>query len=138
MGGGQMNVIRSLVLVSNDPLSKERGAVKIFEAIKQELEAQGLADEVAVRLASDLGRHDIAPMVIIYPEAVVYGPVQLNDVSYLIEEHLIKGRIAPGLQAPARELSGRIAWISSRKGTLPAEQRILLQRVGIIDPENIE
>ncbi len=133
-----MNVIRSLVLVSNDPLSKERGAVKIFEAIKQELEAQGLGDEVAVRLASDLGRHDIAPMVIIYPEAVVYGPVQLNDVSYLIEEHLIKGRIAPGLQAPDRELSGRIAWISSRKGTLPAEQRILLQRVGIIDPENIE
>jgi NADP-reducing hydrogenase subunit HndC len=42
------------------------------------------------------------------------------------------------LQATAKELSGRIAWLSARKGTLPAEQRIVLQRAGLIDPEDIE
>jgi NADH-quinone oxidoreductase F subunit len=35
-------------------------------------------------------------------------------------------------------LSGRIAWISARAGTLPAEQRIVLERAGIIDPLSIE
>jgi NADP-reducing hydrogenase subunit HndC len=37
-----------------------------------------------------------------------------------------------------RELSGRIAWLSARKGTLPAEKRIVLERAGLIDPDNIE
>jgi NADP-reducing hydrogenase subunit HndC len=112
--------------------------MEVFETIRQELHRRELADEVEVRLARDLGRHDIAPMVIVYPEAVVYGPVMPEDVPFLIEEHLYKGRIAPGLQVPVREISGRIAWVTARKGTLPAQQPILLSRAGKIDPENIE
>lgn len=57
---------------------------------------------------------------------------------YLVEEHLYKGRIATDLLAPVRELSGRIAWVAARKGTLPAEQRIVLRRVGLINPDDIE
>ena len=64
-------------------------------------------------------------MVIVYPEAVIYGPVTPEDTRFLVEEHLVKGRVAAGLQASARELSGRIAWLSARRGTLPAEQRIV-------------
>lgn len=133
-----MTVIRSMVLVSSDPSSINRGALHVLEAIKHEIRRFGLQDEISVRSVSDLGRHDIAPMVIVYPEAVVYGPVHVEDVPLLVEEHLYKGRIAAGLQAPVKELSGKIAWISARKGTLPAEQRVLLQRAGRIDPENIE
>jgi len=59
-------------------------------------------------------------------------------VHYIVEEHLYKGRIAADLQAPVRELSGKIAWLTARKGTLPAEQRIVLERAGIIDPMSIE
>jgi len=55
-----------------------------------------------------------------------------------VEEHLYKGRIVQELQAPARELTGKIAWLSNRKGTLPAEQRIVLERAGLIDPTSIE
>ncbi|MFN2199095.1 MAG: hypothetical protein ACK2UW_23460 [Anaerolineales bacterium] len=133
-----MTTIRSMVLVSGDPDSLRKGAQQVYAAIESELARRKLDQEVSVRLVHDLGRHDISPMVIVYPEAVVYGPVRVDDVPFLIEEHLYKGRIAPGLQAPARELSGRIAWISARKGTLPAEQRILLRRTGRIDPDSIE
>jgi NADP-reducing hydrogenase subunit HndC len=42
------------------------------------------------------------------------------------------------MRAPVRELSGPIAWLRARKGAMPAEQRIVLERAGIIDPENIE
>jgi len=89
-------------------------------------------------MVGDIGRHDAVPMVIVYPEAVIYGPVKPEDVHFLVEEHLYKGRIAAGLQAPAREMTGRIAWLSARRGTLPAEQRILLERAGIIDPNSID
>ncbi|HEY3288849.1 MAG TPA: hypothetical protein VGK87_01850 [Anaerolineae bacterium] len=133
-----MKTVRSMVLVSSDSVSLARGAEEIFQRLQQEIKGFGLQDEVAVTMVPDVGRHDAVPLVIIYPEAVIYGPVTPNDVHLIVEEHLFKGRIAPGLQAPARELSGRIAWLSARKGTLPAEQRIVLERAGIVDPEEIE
>ena len=132
-----MKPIRSMVLVSSDADSMQRGAQEVFQRLQQEIAAFGLEDEVAVAMVGDVGRHDAVPLVIVYPEAVLYGPVRPEDVHFLVEEHLLKGRIAAGLQAPTRELSGRIAWLSARKGTLPAEQRIVLARAGLIDPEDI-
>jgi NADP-reducing hydrogenase subunit HndC len=133
-----MKAIRSLVLVSSDPESTRRGAQEVFRRLQREVQAFGLGDEVVTSMVGDVGRHDALPMVIVYPEAVIYGPVTPEDVRFLVEEHLVKGRVAAGLQASARELSGRIAWLSARRGTLPAEQRIVLARAGLIDPEDIE
>ena len=133
-----MKAYRSMVLVSSDPLSMERGARQVYEKIQQELNLRGIADEVSLTMVGDTGRHDALPLVIVYPEAAIYGPVKEQDVPLLVEEHLYKGRIASDLLASSRELSGKIAWLSSRKGTLPAENRIVLQRAGLVDPNNIE
>jgi NADP-reducing hydrogenase subunit HndC len=133
-----MKVYRSMVLVSSDPASLQRGSQQVYQRIQEKVEEFGLGDEVTVSMVGDIGRHDISPLVIIYPEAVIYGPVCPDDVHFLVEEHLYKGRIAAGLQAATRSLSGRIAWLSARKGTLPAEQRIVLERAGLIDPTSIE
>ncbi len=133
-----MKAYRSMVLVSSDAQSMARGAQKVFECLQEEIKGYGLEDEVSLSMVGDVGRHDAVPLVIVYPEAVIYGPVKPEDVHFLVEEHLYKGRIAAGLQAPTRELSGRIAWISARKGTLPAEKRIVLERAGLIDPDSID
>lgn len=133
-----MKTIRSMVLVSSDPESLARGALAVYQNLQEQIRKFGLQDEVSVTMTGEVGRHDALPLVIVYPEAVIYGPVKPTDVPLLVEEHLYKGRIAAGLQATAKELSGRIAWLSARKGTLPAEQRIVLQRAGLIDPEDIE
>ena len=133
-----MKSYRSMVLVSSDPESNEKGAQLVFEKLQSEIKAFNLEDEVSVSMVGDVGRRDVVPLVIVYPEAVIYGPVKPDDIHYLVEEHLYKGRIASELQASSRELSGRIAWISTRKGTLPAEKRIVLERAGIIDPDDIE
>jgi len=133
-----MKAIRSMVLVSSDATSIERGAKEIFTSLQEEIKSFGLENEVSISMVGDVGRHEASPLVIVYPEAVIYGPVQLKDVHFLVEEHLFKGRIAAGLQAPTREMTGKIAWVSARKGTLPAEKRIVLERAGIIDPESID
>lgn len=133
-----MKAYRSMVLVSSDAISMERGAQEIFQGLQDEIKHFGLEEEVSLSMVGDVGRHDAVPLVIVYPEAVIYGPVTPEDVHFLVEEHLYKGRLAAGLQASVRELSGRIAWISARKGTLPAEKRIVLERAGIIDPDSIE
>ena len=133
-----MKKIRSMVLVSGDPVSMERGAEEVYRRLVREIEEFGLQDEISVMMVGDLGRHDALPLVIVYPEAVIYGPVKPTDVHHLVEEHLYKGRIVADLQAAKRELTGPIAWLNARKGTLPAEQRIVLERAGLIDPESIE
>ena len=133
-----MKTIRSMVLVSSDPVSMDRGAEEVYRRLMIEVEEFGLQDEISIMMVGDLGRHDALPLVIVYPEAVIYGPVKPIDVHHLVEEHLYKGRVVIDLQAAKRELSGRIAWLNARKGTLPAEQRIVLERAGLIDPESIE
>ena len=57
---------------------------------------------------------------------------------YLVEEHLYKGRIVNDLLAPPKMLTGQIGWLRGHKGYNPAEQRIVLERAGRIDPDNIE
>ena len=104
-----MRAIRSMVLVSSDPASIEQGAKEVYQELQREINAFGLQDEISLTMVGDIGRHDAAPLVIVYPEAVIYGPVKQENVHDLVEEHLFKGRVAVGLQAPVRELSGRIA-----------------------------
>ncbi len=133
-----MKTVRSMVLVSSDPVSLQRGGQDVFNAMQHHIKAFGLEDEISLIQVGDVGRHDALPLVIVYPEAVIYGPVRADQVAYLVEEHLYKGRIAAEMEASVRELTGRIAWLHARKGTLPAEQRIVLRRAGIIDPTDIE
>ncbi len=130
--------IRWMVLVSNDPVSLEKGAAEVIRKFEEELEATGLSEEVSLTTISDVERHEDLPLVIVYPDATVYAPVGAEDVHVLVEEHLKKGNIVPGLLAVMHGPIPEIAWLSSRKGALPAQKRIVLERAGIVDPESLE
>lgn len=133
-----MKTVRSMVLISNDPYSIVQGSEKIFSTFQKQLQKFDLAEEVSLSLVNDFGHNFASPFVFIYPEATIYGPLKPEDIPYIVEEHLYKGRIVEEKSAPPHELSGRVAWLSSRKGTLPAENRVVLKNVGLIDPESIE
>lgn len=133
-----MKIKRSMVLVSNDPYSIEKGAEEVFQKLSEELKSYKLEDEISLSTVADIGRSDASPMVIVYPEAVIYGPVKPEDVKFLVDEHLYKGRIASRLKAPTKDLADSINWLSERSGTLPAQQRIVLERAGAIDPDSID
>jgi len=133
-----MKAIRSMVLVSSDPESMKRGAMDVFSALQQQIDAFGMGDEISLSMISEIGKRDLTPIVLVYPDAVIYGPVTPADVPHIVEEHLYKGRVVEEKQISAYEMTGRIAWLSARKGTLPAENRIVLKNVGFIDPEKID
>ena len=133
-----MEAIRALVAVSGDPDSLQRGAKEVFAELQKAIKEFGLEEEISITMAGDVGRHDALPMVIVYPESVAYGPVKPEDVHFLVEEHLYKGRVVESMRASAKEMTGKIAWLHAREGTLPAEQRIVLARAGLINPEEIE
>jgi NADP-reducing hydrogenase subunit HndC len=127
-----------MILVSTDPESIRLGANELIYNLNEALALYNLQDEVDVSTISDVGHSNVLPLVIVYPDATAYGPVKPADVRFLVEEHLYKGRIVDDLLAPPKQLTGPIGWLRSHKGYNPAEQRIVLERAGRIDPENIE
>ncbi len=131
-------MIRARVLVSGDPLSMSRGAEETKLAIEAELSYYGLHDEIQVGYIGQVDRTDALPLVVIYPEGTKYGPVRPEDVPYLVEEHLYKGRVAEHLLAPPEMLSGEIARLPGKRGATYAQKRVVLKRAGVIDPLNIE
>jgi NADP-reducing hydrogenase subunit HndC len=133
-----MKTTRSMVLVSSDPESLDRGALDVFSTLQKQIIKYGLEEEITLSMITDISKHAMSPLVLIYPDAVIYGPVSADDVPLIVEEHLYKGRVVEEKQISAYDLSGRVAWLSARKGTLPAENRIVLKNVGLIDPENID
>jgi NADP-reducing hydrogenase subunit HndC len=133
-----MKTTRSMVLVSSDPESLDRGALDVFSTLQKQIIKYGLEEEITLSMITDISKHAMSPLVLIYPDAVIYGPVSADDIPLIVEEHLYKGRVVEEKQISAYDLSGRVAWLSARKGTLPAENRIVLKNVGLIDPENID
>jgi NADP-reducing hydrogenase subunit HndC len=138
-----MKTQRAMILVSNDPESVRLGANELMHSLKEALAAYNLQDEVIVSTIDvstiyDVKRANILPLVIVHPDATVYGPVKVVDARYLVEEHIYKGRIANDLLAPPKLLTGQIGTLRAHKGYNPAEQRVVLERAGIIDPDNIE
>lgn len=133
-----MKTKRAMILVSNDPESIRLGANELIHNLNEALATYNLQDEVTVSIITDISRSNVLPLVIVYPEATVYGPVKPSDARYLIEEHLYKGRVVDTLLAPPKQLTGQIGSLRTHRGYNPAEQRIVLERAGRIDPENIE
>jgi NADP-reducing hydrogenase subunit HndC len=133
-----MQTKHAMILVSNDPESVRLGANDLIQHLTEALAAYDLQGEAQISTISNIGSSDILPLVVVYPEATVYGPVKASEARYLVEEHLYKGRIVTDLLAPPKQLSGNIGWLRAHRGYNPAEQRIVLERAGRIDPENIE
>ena len=130
---------RSHILISGDPISLARNAETIKSAFDAELAFYALTDEVAVAFTGDLRVPPAQlPAAIVYPEGVVYGPITANDAPLIVSEHLYKGRIVDALRVITKPLTGAIVRVPAREGALFAQQRVVLARAGIINPESIE
>ena len=129
-----MAYFRSHVLVSVDPKCVELGAYDLMDALQDELVRQGLVDEIQVLETSRIGDPDVeGPDLMVYPEAVHYTNLTLDDVPFLVEEHFLKGRVAQQFTRVEKESSDEELSAPQAK-----EVRIVLKNIGEIDPLNIE
>lgn len=129
-----MAYFRSHVLVSVDPVCVEKGAYELIETLQDELVKQGLVEEVQVLETSRIGDPETEGLdLMVYPEAVHYTKLTLDDVPFLVEEQFLKGRIA---EQYIRETKRVVDEELSAPKT--KEVRIVLKNIGEIDPLNIE
>ena len=128
---------RANVLVCGGTGCMASGSGKVFEALREEIPRRGLENEVRLVRTGCRGFCAVGPVMIIYPEGIFYCQVQPDDVPYLVEETLVKGRVVPHLtyQEPAAHQAvpyyRDIPFYSK-------QMRVVLRNCGLIDPEDIE
>lgn len=81
------------VLVCTDDKSKacRKGGPGVLKAFQAAIKARRLHREVLVTAINHVGGCGLGPNVIVYPDGVWYGLVEIEDVDEIVERHLIGG-----------------------------------------------
>jgi (2Fe-2S) ferredoxin/predicted O-methyltransferase YrrM len=79
------------------PCCAGRGAAKLIEALRQEVAARGLSDDVQITACGSLGLCERGPNMIVYPEGIWYSSVTPEDVPEVVRTHFQAGRVVERL-----------------------------------------
>ena len=135
-------MIRAHVLVCGGTGCTSSGSPKIQDAFNQEIEKNGLSEEVKVVQTGCFGLCALGPVVIVYPDGTFYSNVTVEDVAEIVSEHLLKGRVVERLvyNDTGDATENAEAAHSSLNDTIfyKSQYRLALRNCGVINPENIE
>lgn len=81
------------------------GSEALRNAFKAELKKRNLGPLVRANVAGCLDQCELGPTVVIYPQGIWYGRVQVSDVPRIVEETVIGGRVLEDLLIPDRLLN---------------------------------
>jgi NADP-reducing hydrogenase subunit HndC len=85
------------------------GSEKVLEALRAEVAAAGLGDEVQITTSGSVGLCERGPNLIVYPDGYWYSSVTVEDVPELVREHFVKGKpLARLLNTDAAALKAEI------------------------------
>jgi (2Fe-2S) ferredoxin len=70
----------------------------LVNAFKEQLASSGSNKKIRIQKAGCLDFCGKGPTLVVYPEGVFYGNVQLEDVKEITESHLVNGEIVSRLQ----------------------------------------
>lgn len=73
------------------------GSEQLRNAFKAEVKRRGLNPLVRANSAGCLDQCELGPTVVIYPQGIWYGNVQLEDVSRIIDETIVGGKVLDDL-----------------------------------------
>ena len=128
---------RSQVLICGGTGCTSSGSDKIAKRLQEEIDKNGLTDEVKVVRTGCFGLCALGPIMIVYPEGTFYSMVKEDDIAEIVSEHLLKGRVVTRLVYD--ETIGENE-IKSLKETnfYKKQHRIALRNCGVINPECID
>ncbi len=89
--------VEHVVFLCNGGGCQRRGAEAITAAVRARIAARGYCERVHTIKTRCVNPCEHGPVVIVYPHGVWYGPVTLEGVSALVDQHLIDGRIVEPL-----------------------------------------
>jgi NADH-quinone oxidoreductase subunit F len=132
-----MKVFRSHLLICGGTGCQASGSLAVKEALMEEIEKRKLTEEIKVVETGCNGFCALGPIMVAYPEGVIYISLKPADIPELVEEHLIKGRIVKRLLYKEPGTEKIIPTMQEIPFFALQELRVLKNR-GLIDPEKIE
>ena len=132
-----MKMFRSHLLLCGGTGCHASGSLNVKKAIVAELLKRGLAEEIKIVETGCNGFCAMGPIMVVYPEGVIYMQIRQDDIPELVEEHLVKGRILQRLLYREPSTEAVIPTMQEIPFFALQELRVLRNR-GLIDPEKIE
>ncbi len=132
-----MKVFRSHLLICGGTGCQASGSIAVKQSLIEEIDKRGLAEEIKIVETGCNGFCALGPIMVVYPEGVIYVTLNPEDVPYLVEEHLVKGRIVEKLLYREPGTEKIIPTMQDIPFFAHQELRVLRNR-GLIDPEKIE
>ncbi len=132
-----MKVFRSHLLICGGTGCQSSGSHAVKKALLEEVDKRRLAEEIKVVETGCNGFCALGPIMVVYPEGVIYVSLKPEDIPQLVEEHLIKGRVLKRLLYREPVTDQIIPTMQDIPFFALQELRVLRNR-GLIDPEKIE
>ncbi|MBO4954445.1 MAG: NAD(P)H-dependent oxidoreductase subunit E, partial [Clostridia bacterium] len=133
-----MNIYRAHVLVCGGTGCTSSDSPKILDEFEKQLQEKGLENEIKVVRTGCFGLCALGPVVIVYPEGAFYSRVTVEDVSEIVEEHLLKGRIVQRLLYEETVHDTDHIKSLNEVDFYKKQMRIALRNCGVINPESID
>ena len=130
-------MFRSHILVCGGTGCTSGNSKQIFDAFESGIKAANLENEVKVIMTGCFGLCALGPIVIVYPEGSFYAQVKPEDVTEIVSEHIIKGRIVKRLLYKETVEEDKVKSLNETQ-FYKKQHRVALRNCGVIDPENIE
>lgn len=128
---------RSHLLICAGTACVSCGSLKARERLEKEIRAHDLADEVKVVITGCNGFCAEGPIMVVYPEGILYRKLKPEDMTRIVEEHLLKGEPVADLfyQSPV----GKKEIIPHMREIPFFNRQVLrvLRNRSLLDPENI-
>ena len=81
---------------------KGKGSEELLAKLKEAVKTKKLNTQVRVQKAGCLDTCEEGPSVVVYPEGVWYGRVQVSDVEEIVQSHLLDGKPVERLKMPGK------------------------------------
>ena len=111
--------------------------MKIIEKLKALISENGMADEIKVVKTGCFGLCAQGPIMMIYPDHLMYTQVQPEDVEEIFENHVKCGQVVTRLLAGNHE-EGEVSNALESVDFFSRQMRVALRNCGAINPEDID
>ena len=130
-------MFRSTILCCGGTGCHSNNSGEIIKEFKAQIAQKGLDKDVEVVETGCHGLCAVGPIVIVYPEGAFYSNVKVEDVSEIVDEHIIKGRLVQRLLFKDQSKSEAVKALSDTN-FYKKQTRVALRNCGVINPENID
>ncbi len=128
---------RPQVLICGGTGCVSSGCKAVGDALRTELLRKELSEKVEVKETGCIGSCDLGPVVVVNPGEFFYEKVRPEDVSEIVEQHIIKGKPVQRLH-PHSLKTGEPFKTIDEMDFFKKQVKIVLRNCGVIDPTNLD